>query len=144
MRCLSSALLGGFLVVLATFGVNSAMAADGTCFVYDRPDVRLSGHLQIRVYFAQPGYGENPATDARDVQAVLFLDKPLCMQASSDGRVSAAPSEIEVTLVPPQGQRLSHLAGRRIEVTGALFPAETGHHHTAVLMQVQRVIDRTR
>jgi hypothetical protein len=43
--------------------------------------------------------------------------------------------DIQLVLSREQYLQLESMLGRRIGLSGILFPAETGHHHTPVLME---------
>ena len=122
-----------FALCLISFGLD----ARGICLTYDEP-VELTGIMQIRVFFAQPNYGENPETDAREAQGVLFLDKPICTVERADSATPDEANQIEVTLVSLDGTHLRQYAGLHVAVTGILFHAITGHHHTPLLLSLSK------
>jgi hypothetical protein len=111
-----------------------SLQASAQCLKYDAPGVKLRGVIHSKEFYGPPGYGESPDVDAREKQAMLVLDQPLCVAASADQ--DAALAQHEVTLVPALGESLTSYAGAHVLVTGTLFHAHTGHHHTEVLVQL--------
>ena len=101
----------------------------------------MAGTLFTRIYFGSPNYGENPETDGRDTAALLLLDAPVCV---NENRQTFAQAEFNVVIVqlaaisvPPA--IVFDAVGHRVEVRGSLFHSLTGHHRTAVLMDVDHV-----
>lgn len=105
------------------------------CFKYDEELVSITGKVVLRTFFGPPGFGESPEIDSKEQQAILVLDKPLCVNASEDE--DAESNQKEITLVPLKDVSLSRFEGKNIIAKGMLFHAITGHHHTAVLMLLQ-------
>ncbi|HEY4124353.1 MAG TPA: DUF4431 domain-containing protein [Rhizomicrobium sp.] len=98
----------------------------------------MVGVVEPKMFYGEPNYGENPVTDEKDVVAILTLDKALetCGAPNNqyDRRTTAALQM--VFHEPPYGKQWN---GKRVEVTGKLFPAETGHHYTPVLIDVSDI-----
>ena len=116
--------------------LSSACCAASTCVKYEDPTVSLKGKVIVRTFFGPPGYGENPKADSKEQQALLVLDHAICVDASRDEE--GATNEIEITLVPIGNFGLSTFVGKRVTVKGSLFHANTAHHHTKVLMQLEQ------
>jgi hypothetical protein len=121
--------------LIAIVSMMCAGAHAAACERYDAPTTTLSGIVTIKTFFGPPNYGESPEKDARERQAILHLEKPLCTVASGDS--PAEHDQMEVTLVPTGASSFRQLDGKRVVVSGSLFHALTGHHHTAVLMKVR-------
>ena len=109
------------------------------CLQFDGDPVTLAGVITLETFFGHPNFGENPKTDSRETQAILVLTKSICVGANPATNGDDAENQFKVTLVPTAGVNLKSLEGRSVTVEGALFHANTGHHHTPVLMQVVRV-----
>jgi Domain of unknown function (DUF4431) len=96
--------------------------------------------VRLRTFYGPPGYGEDPAHDSRETQAQLRLARPVCVNDDSGG--VAERYQLVITLVPlGKGVHFSRLIGQRIQVRGKLYPAETGHHHTPLLLSVENAAD---
>lgn len=114
-----------------------ASAHASGCEQYDRPATALTGTVTVETFFGPPGYGESPATDLKEQQAFLHLVRPLCTVASQDS--PAEHDQVTVTLVPLGKFDLEPFAGKLVTVSGSLFPAISGHHHTPVLIGISHV-----
>jgi hypothetical protein len=130
----SASVLGAVLI-----GFACDSFAENKCLRYDEEIVGLRGILQIRVFFGPPNFGENPNTDSRETQAGLFLDKAICTVKEEGSDDTNEANQIELTLVPNQKVRLSNLAGKKVIVSGKLFGALTGHHHTPLLLSLSNI-----
>ncbi len=113
-----------------------ASAADD-CLAFDREGVVLTGLVYLKTFYGPPNYGESPDTDALETQALLALDEPICVRASGEDSTVDAVGVSDVTLVPLGGIGFARFSGRRVSVTGSLFSPITGHHRTAVLIEVR-------
>lgn len=127
------------LIALLTLTVpNPTRPTEDGCFKYDSDIVKLNGTISTHVFPGPPNYESVAKGDAREQAWVLQLSKPICTSASVD--VEAEKDVKDLQLVFPEGQKqydeYRSLKGRRVVVTGTLFHAETGHHHTKVLLTV--------
>lgn len=112
---------------------TGAVSAAERCLNYGKP-VSLSGIVEIRVFFGPPNFGEDPETDSRNIQGILFLDKPICTVEEEFN--DAEKEQIEVTLIPTGSLDLADFAGRHVTVNGSLSHAHSGHHNTALLLEL--------
>ncbi|MFZ2269487.1 MAG: DUF4431 domain-containing protein [Azonexus sp.] len=133
-------------LTLAAFLLASVPASHArpVCAPYDVEGITLSGKVVLRTFFGPPNYGENPETDARETQALLQLDQPLCTLASEERDEPAERNQRLVTLVPMGGLSLKQYAGKHVSVQGSLYHADNGHHRTPVLIAIRQapVVDR--
>lgn len=131
--------LAAFL--LASLSVSHARPV---CAPYDVEGVTLSGKVVLRTFFGPPNYGESPETDARETQALLQLDQPLCTLASDARDEPAERNQRTVTLVPMGSLSLKPYVGKHVSVQGSLYHADNGHHRTPVLIAIRQapVVDR--
>lgn len=127
------------LGVLAALCAMSAWSHAASCLHYEATPVTLSGKITLRTFYGPPNYGENPDTDSRETQAILLLSKPICVSASPSTDDAAERNQFKVTLVPPPGIDFGLYKGKKVSLSGTLFHANTGHHHTQVLMQVKNI-----
>jgi hypothetical protein len=129
---------------LAALGVALASgrvtAAKDACVPYGPERVTLVGKAVPAIGYGAPDYGGSPDRDAKERFLSLTLDRALCVAAADrDSPEAEAESNVhEVQLLFGRGAP-EGLAGRRLRVTGTLFHGITGHHHTKVLMTVNRV-----
>ena len=126
-------------VILAMIALcsGSVLAAE-PCFHYAQ-EIKLSGYLEVRAFYGPPGYGENPKTDSRLRQDILFLDEPICTKDNRDEM--GEKTQIEVTLrTESPSSELTGLAGKYITVTGRLEHAETGHDNTNLILSSVKLV----
>jgi len=122
------AVLVGFIV----FGAD----AHADCLSYSGR-VQVTGTL-VRIVFAGPPNYESVARgDQAEPQFVIQLDKPVCVKADPTNDFAVfVPSirDIMLMLNPPQFGQLRSRLGTRVMLSGGLMAAETGHHHTPVML----------
>ena len=104
----------------------------------------ISGVLIIECYFGVPGYGENPATDERVYSYILMLEKPVEVISNKENNEegdynSTTLGVTEIHLAPDLNVDLSQYINKPIKITGTFFWAYNAHHHTKVLLNVQKV-----
>ncbi len=110
--------------------------ADST-YYYEPSMSILTGTLMEDEFFGAPGYGATPDKDAKEKQWILYLDNPINVKPAkdSDKGLDAKNKIDKITLiVDKKSSKFKNNIGKTIKVKGKLFPAETGHHHTAVLL----------
>jgi hypothetical protein len=118
-------------------GKQREVAIDAKCFQYEQKGVTLTGTVAIETFFGPPNYGEDPDTDAKEKQAILKLDTPICVNEDLGPPIEdAEKNQIEVTLVPVGKINFGQFANKHIQVTGSMYHAITSHHHTPVLLSV--------
>jgi hypothetical protein len=108
---------------------------------YEPAVVELKGKLVVKTYFGPPNYGENPRTDSKEKEWVVYLNKPINVR-----KKTGPDAEYENTSIEDVGELQLVLSiphkewiGKKVIVKGTLFRAISGHHHTEVLMHVQSI-----
>ncbi len=121
-------------------GLLGGPAAAG-CLSYEPAVVTLSGTVSIQKAYGPPGFGEDPAHDAREDFPLLTLDHPVCVNANpADPTTENEASVVGLQLVYDLGARFDRrILRQHVNVTGKLMHQMTGHHHTKVLLQVENV-----
>ncbi len=115
-----------------------ALRTQAECLQYNSKDTTLIGRVVLKSFGGPPNYGEEIANDSQEIQAILQLKSPICTVNSPSTFEEAELDQGEVTLVLPEDVALSQYENKKVSVTGALFLAATGHHHTPVLMSVSQ------
>jgi hypothetical protein len=108
---------------------------------YEPAVVRLSGLLVTEYVYGPPGFGENPETDQIDRKWHLRLFAPVdVIGTPGDDINSESENDVgRVGLINFSKVNLSAHLGKRVMVEGTLFHSHTAHHHTKVLLEVQKV-----
>ncbi len=110
---------------------------------YYEPDTStLNGKLYKEMFYGPPGFGENPKEDRKEYCFILYLDKSINVVPSRHSNMSGfdEPNEnikrLQIFANDTIDKLLDSKLGSRVLVKGTLFEAQTGHHHTKVLMDV--------
>jgi hypothetical protein len=104
--------------------------------------VEVQGILLVGEFFGPPNYGENPESDRIEKSYVLQLPAPLSTQlfSQTDSELSSSTAYYVQLMVSDAKQvDVAKLVGNRVKVIGPLDGAETGHHRTPVLLQVNSI-----
>jgi hypothetical protein len=114
---------------------------NATEYQYEPAVSTIHGTLSSKVYWGPPGYGEDTTADEKENVYLLLLDKGINIQAPkkdlSDGYNGAINNVMQLQLVNQQS--LDAYLNKHVTVTGTLFGAQTGHHHTDVLLDVKSI-----
>jgi hypothetical protein len=127
------------LILLLAFSSPAlTQRREQTCFNYEPDAVTLSGTIKPRTFAGAPNYESVAKGDAREDVWLLELRKPICVAAKGDSEAENDVTEVQLVFSEGQKQydRYRSLRGRRVTVIGTLFHAETGHHHTKILLTV--------
>ena len=96
----------------------------------------IPGNILLKDNYGPPGYGENPESDAIETYYFLVLDQSI--QIKMEGR-EISVREFQLVF-PPGFIRTDYSPDETYIVSGELFPAHTGHHHSEILIQVREII----
>lgn len=116
-----------------------------TCVVSEPDEVSLTGTIRRRTFAGPPGYESVAKGDQPERVWVFRLTKPICVSARGYWEEKNV-SDLQLVFAGAQKDyaRYRPLLGRRVTIKGSLFRAQTGHHHTNVLLTVSRISVRTR
>ena len=124
-------------LMLLTATTNSAAA----CLPADPVIVTLSGVLERTTFAGPPNYESTKTGDKAETYFVLRLSKPVCVLTPGQAPLSA--TRLQLFLASSQYDQFRPKIGQKITVSGRLWPAETGHHHTPLMLTpVQRQAGR--
>lgn len=102
--------------------------------------VVITGKLSIETFFGAPGFGENPATDEKEEEYLLLLEKPINVIGPETPAGDSEESKYNITkiqlLYNKDSIDMGRYLGSSVVLTGDFFGAHTGHHHTDVVMDV--------
>lgn len=106
----------------------------------------ITGTISNEIFYGAPGFGENPATDKKEEQYLLLLDKPINVNGinvseedSEDESTRTRKAVSKIQLLYKESIDMGRYLGDKVRLTGTFFGAHTGHHHTEVVMDVQKV-----
>ncbi len=133
-----------FLALLIT-GVLLRPQQAAPCLRYGSGEVTIQGELSRRTFPGPPNYESVAAGDSAETAILVTLASPVCVTPDS---ASASPDDVfendvhEIQLAVAADsvwRQLGQVRGQRVAVTGTLFHAISGHHHTRVLLWATRV-----
>ncbi|MFY1665653.1 DUF4431 domain-containing protein [Pseudomonas sp. Pseu.R1] len=113
------------------------------CNQYEPADTTLSGTLTRQVFPGPPGFEDVVTGDEPQVGFYLSLSEPLCMKGNeNEGDISVEDNEtlVQLVLQATDYDNLRPYLDQPVVLKGTLFGAETGFHHTQVLMQQVQLI----
>jgi hypothetical protein len=133
-------------VVVFALASMSAEAASAPCLEYEPQVVEMRGALSVETFPGPPNFSDLAKGDKPERVWILTLSQPICVSANtSDELYRAVPkaTRVQVGFADFDGyKRYESMLGHDVVVSGSLFPAHTGHHHTDILMTI-RTIKRT-
>jgi hypothetical protein len=115
------------------------------CLHYGPTEVTLDGDLIRRIYPGPPNYESVTAGDSAETALIVTLSSPVCVTVDSaiggpDDEPEAGIEEIQLAIgADSVWEQLKRVPGSRMRVTGTLFHAISGHHHTRILLWVSRI-----
>jgi hypothetical protein len=128
------------LTVAASPAAGADAGATATCFSYTER-LTLSGKLSIETYPGPPNYESVARGDEPETVLVLLLPKPICMEANRADKsgLDQAVSGVQAVQLAATSKRLGVTPGQAVRVSGNVFEAHTGHHHTPIVLSEVRV-----
>ena len=97
-------------------------------------NVSVSGNIVLKQFYGPPNYGETPKIDKIESHYVLLLNKPITFK---QGNSTKTIEEIQLIIVDKISIELR--TDWKYIVNGNAFFAETGHHHTPVIIIVNTI-----
>ncbi|SFU98489.1 DUF4431 domain-containing protein [Halomonas korlensis] len=116
---------------------------DGGCLVDGEP-AELTGKVWRETFPGPPNYESIQDGDEPQTYWILTTDQPYCGEAYSmeSGDAYRIPGELtrfQLVLDSDQYRDNQSLVFENATVTGSLFAGHTGHHHTAMLIDVEAI-----
>ena len=136
------------LVLVFSVSANSPalgkpLSVQRPCLKYEPEVVELVGIVKRTVFAGPPNYESVARGDAAEWYWVLHLKNSICVASELADRVNTGETRVRnlQLIFSDVSDYAKHrsLLGRRVIVTGNLRHAETGHHHTRVMLVVKRI-----
>ncbi len=112
--------------------------------VYFEPENSiLSGTVIILTFPGQPNYQDMKDGDAEETGAYLVLDEPVDVKLHTDKKIANDEPENNIKMIQLAVQndedwkKLEN--GAHVKISGSLFRAIWGHHHTTVLLNAKKI-----
>ena len=130
------------LLLAAALLALIAQPARPGCLRYEPAEVELVGVMTRETFPGRPNYESVEAGDEPETHWILALEKPVCVDGTKGDDTDVSErgvQRLQLVLSQDQYAACGFLLGRKVRVSGTLFHAITGHHHTSVLMTVGRI-----
>ena len=122
---------------------SAQVSSNAPCLAYEPSEVRLTGSLERQTFPGPPNYESVRNGDPAETYWLLKLTRPVCVTESKTAPDLDSKQDninrIQLVLTPEGYSKYKSFVGSRVEVTGTLFGAITGHHHTPVLLEVKSI-----
>jgi len=129
------------LFLLGSAACFAQVSSVTSCVSYDPSVVRLTGTLIRKTFPGPPNFESIRGGDEPETYWLLNLPKPICVNQDNTepdlNPMQENVRRVQLVLDPSVYKQYGNLVGKRITVTGTLFGAHTGHHHTPVLVTVK-------
>jgi hypothetical protein len=107
------------------------------CLAYSA-NTMLVGTLTKNTFPGPPNYESIAAGDRQETYFFLKLKTPLCVTPGNDATQMGASKVKIIQLIFPDTEdsyaSLRPFLGKKLSCSGQIWPQETGHHHSAVLL----------
>ena len=128
-------------VCVSLGGTAHANTNTNTCLRY-REDVSLQGTLTRQTFPEQPNYESIAHGDAKATYFLLKLDPAVCV-APGDDEDEAGEGHVNVVQLVFMGKEdmfgpLRPSLGKKVQCSGQLMHAFSGHHHSRILFTTSR------
>ena len=110
-------------------------------YQYDSISV-ITGTIVTESFYGPPGFGEHPKTDSKEEVYILTVEKPITVISKETDEYATNTTKENVSriqLIMPENNDASGYKNKTVRLTGTFFGPQTGHHHTDVLLDVQKV-----
>ena len=102
-------------------------------------EITLIGKIELMDYYGPPNYGENPETDKIERYYIFIPFDAIILEYNfPNNKDSILIREIQI-VVEPSVLRDIYKNGEIYEITGNIFLANTGHHHTPILIHLNEI-----
>ena len=135
-------LLVSLILLLSVSFSSNALSPQG-CLSYEPATVNLKGKITRKTFAGPPNYENVKKGDTPEPYWILNLTKLICVNA--DEKIIGGEKQeknvfrIQLVLTEEQYSQYKRLLGKRVEVSGKLWHAHTGHHHTNILLTVTEI-----
>ena len=110
------------------------------CLNYEPQKVQLEGVLYKKAFPGPPNYQDIKKGDEEEIYWLIKTTEPFCVNKSSyvEGDELHGLSEVQLVVDGLNFYNSNRqLLGKKVILTGTLFPQITGHHKTEVLITVE-------
>jgi hypothetical protein len=133
--------VAGLLILFSTTYSVGQTGTSAPCLSYEPAVVKIAGSLERKTVPGPPNYESVRNGDRPETYWFVKLSRPVCV-GEDEKEPDLNPAKkgvgsIQLVLSPDAYAAYKELVGKRVVVSGTLFGAVTGHHHTPVLLTVR-------
>jgi hypothetical protein len=133
--------VAGLLILFSTIFSLGQTGTSVPCLLYEPAVVKIAGSLERKTVPGPPNYKSVRNGDRPETYWFVKLSRPVCVR-EDEKEPDLNPAQkrvgsIQLDLSPEAYAAYKELVGKGVVVSGTLFGAVTGHHHTPVLMTVR-------
>jgi hypothetical protein len=99
-------------------------------------EFHIYGNIKLQEFYGPPNFGETPELDTIEQYYILELYEPITFVKGEE-----IVTVEEIQLLFPNGIKKEIDTDWGYIIDGKLYFAETGHHHTPVILFVDRIIE---
>lgn len=119
--------------------------ASHECLKFEPNKVIITGMITTKDFAGAPNFESIENGDAKETAYILQTSHPICVNGdpSSDTNSESANNQTEFQLVMTDKSffdTANQYMNKQISVNGSLFSWVTGHHHTRVLINVDKIL----
>ncbi len=132
------------ILAIAALPILNAKASATDACINDGDTVELSGKLWREAFPGPPNYESIENGDQPQVVWILTTEEAFCGNAMSFEteqlyRIDGELTRFQLVLNQEQYEANQSLVFENIKVSGIAFAGHTGHHHTSMLINVERL-----
>lgn len=133
------------IMFIVLFMIPSFLFAD--CFNYEPDLTTLTGKIIRKTFPGRPNYESIQDGDEPETYWLLVSDKPFCVNGKNGDASYSLETKIKqiqlvFTAASDEYKKYKNLVGKNVIIHGQIFPMQTGHHHTNVLITVKDITMR--
>lgn len=128
--------IGKIILFLCCLQIGALHNGWATAYKWDQI-VTFKGKIAYEKFYGPPNFGETPETDQKVEVPILRTEHPVDIENTVSGGLSSIKGQRKIQLIIRKKKLKKH--DLCVEVTGTLFEAVNGHHHTSVLLDVDKI-----
>jgi len=137
-------ILGSVIFFFYSTACAGLLLSKESCLAYEPSVVQLTGTLIRQTFPVPPNYQSVNQGDAPETGWYIQLAHPICVDEDKHepdlNPAQKSVQKIQLVVDPSVYKTQKYLVGKLVTVSGTLFGAHTGHHHTPVLLTVKSLV----
>lgn len=131
-------------IALVLSGWLTQVGEAQNCLSYEPAVVEVSGKILRKTLPGPPNYESVKRGDRPETGWYLHLTKPICVDGKEGdefNQPAKGVTDLQLVFVKQDKpyQQYRKFLNQNVVIKGTLFGAQTGHHHTPVLLEVEEI-----